>query len=247
VTDVAQDALISARENERMFDRIAGRYDLLNALMSLGLHRHWRRAAVRTVLAGDGRMFLDIGCGTGDMALALLRRSPQAHLTGVDLSSEMLGYAVAKTRAAGLQSRADYRVGDATALPFSGGSFDGIVCAFCLRNIVDRAAALREMCRVLRPGGRLVVLELTRPAGSVPGLVHRFYTRRVIPLLGRALSQGSAYQYLADSIEHFPAPAEVVGTISRAGFAMAEHRPLTGGFVTLFSATAPPVRGGGGL
>lgn len=228
------DALLPAEENRRMFDRIARRYDLLNGWMSFGLHRHWRRRAVDALLARGGRDFLDIGCGTGEVTLAALRRAPQARLTGIDLSEPMLAVARAKTQAAGYAARAVYRTGDATALAFADQSFDGIVMAFCLRNVVDHGRALAEMRRVLRPGGTLAILELTRPAGRVAGLAHRLHTRRVIPLLGALFSQGDAYRYLARSIDNFPPSPEIVQRLRQAGFAAAHDRPLTAGFVTLY-------------
>lgn len=238
----ARDALIPSDDNRRMFDGIARRYDLLNALMSLGLHRIWRRRAVESLCATApeeaARDYLDIGCGTGDVAIAVLRKDPSARLTGIDLSLPMIEIADKKTRAAGLQSRATYLTGDATALVFGDASFHGIVSAFCLRNIDDRAKAFQEMRRVLRPGGTVVILELTKPTASLPRLVHHFHTRRVIPFLGTLLSQGSAYRYLADSIEHFPPPDSIVSEMTHAGFVQARHAPLTGGFVTLFTAQA---------
>ncbi len=238
MTAAARDTLLPAAENRRMFDGIARRYDLLNALMSLGRHRSWRRRAVEALLAHGGREFLDIGCGTGDVALAVLRQSPEARVTGIDLSTAMLDIAEAKTRAAGLGGRVLYQAGDATAMTFPDRSFDGIVMAFCLRNIADRAAAFGEMRRVLRPGGTVAILELTKPAGRLAGLAHRLYTRRLVPLLGALLSRGSAYRYLADSIDHFPPPAAITAALAGAGFTQARHEPLTAGFVTLFSALA---------
>jgi len=243
MTSPSRDALIPAEENRRMFDRIARRYDLLNALMSFGLHRIWRRKAVKSLCAtgcaSDRRNFLDIGCGTGDLAIAVLHKDPSARLTGIDLSMPMIEIAQRKTRSLGVQDRAIYQTGDATALVFGDLSFDGIVSAFCLRNIDDRAKAFREMRRVLRPGGAIVILELTKPAATIPRLIHQFHTRQVIPLLGSILSQGSAYRYLADSIEHFPPPDAILAEMTAAGFTRAHHTPLTGGFVTLFSAHVP--------
>jgi len=231
------DALIPSDENRRMFDRIARRYDLLNGLMSLGLHRIWRRQAVKSLCAKDFARgqpkFLDIGCGTGDLAIAVLHKEPSAHVTGIDLSVPMIEIADRKTRAAGLQSRATYQVGDATAMAFGDRAFDGIVSAFCLRNIDDRMKAFQEMQRVLRPGGTVVILELTKPAAIWPRLLHQFYTRRVIPLLG------SAYRYLADSIEYFPPPDAIVAEMTKAGLSQARHQPLTSGFVSLFTAQSP--------
>jgi demethylmenaquinone methyltransferase/2-methoxy-6-polyprenyl-1,4-benzoquinol methylase len=229
-----RDTLISAGENRRMFDRIAPRYDLLNSLMSLGLHRYWRGKAVRHLLSGGGRDFLDIGCGTGDVALAILRQSPAARVTGIDPSAGMLVLATAKARQAGLADRMVLQDGDATTLPFPDASFDGIVCAFCLRNIADRRAALVEMRRVLRPGGTLSILELTAPRNVLLKGIHNLYTRRIIPLMGWILSQKNAYQYLADSIDHFPPAPVIVEELVKAGFTGSQYQSLSGGFVTLF-------------
>jgi demethylmenaquinone methyltransferase/2-methoxy-6-polyprenyl-1,4-benzoquinol methylase len=229
-----RDTLISAVENREMFDHIAPRYDLLNSLMSLGLHRYWRRIAVQHLLSEGGRDFLDIGCGTGDVALAIPRQEPAARVTGIDPSAGMLALATAKARQAGLADRVILKVGDATTLPFADASFDGIVCAFCLRNIADRRAALAEMRRVLRPGGTLAILELTAPRNPLLKGIHNLYTRRIIPLMGRIMSQQNAYQYLADSIDHFPPAPVIVDELVKAGFTGSDHRSLTGGFVTLF-------------
>ena len=243
MTSPIGDALIPSDENRRMFDRIARRYDLLNGLMSLGMHRIWRRQAVKSLCAkGFARgqpKFLDIGCGTGDLAIAVLHKEASAQVTGIDLSVPMIEIADRKTRMAGLQSRATYLTGNATALAFGDHFFEGIVSAFCLRNINHRSKAFSEMLRVLRPGGTVVILELTKPAAILPRLLHQFYTRRVIPLLGALLSQGSAYRYLADSIEHFPPPNTIVSEMSNAGFTQARFIPLTGGFVSLFTAQSP--------
>lgn len=239
-TPPPRDTLISAGENRQMFDRIAPYYDRMNALMSLGLHSYWRRTAVRSLLSGGGTDFLDIGCGTGDVALAVLRTSATTKVTGIDPAAEMLTLATVKTRKAGMADRATYQVGDATALPFPENSFDGIVCAFCLRNVVDRATALSEMRRVLKPAGTVAILELTAPRSLLLRPIHALFTRRIIPLMGRLMSDRTAYQYLADSIDHFPAPEAIVAEMVKAGFSTARHQPLTGGFVTLFTFMGVP-------
>ena len=233
-----RDTLISAQDNRRMFDRIAPRYDLLNAVMSFGLHRYWRRQAIRSLLAEPGNQFLDIGCGTGDMLLAIARQAPGAEITGLDPSPDMLALADGKIHTSRLERRIHCQEGDATAMAFGDAMFDGIICAFCLRNIENRAAALREMRRILRPGGTLVILELTVPQNPIFRAVHRIYTHRIIPLLGRWLSQGDAYGYLANSIDHFPPVPVIANELTRAGFYEVEARSLTGGFVTLFTGQA---------
>ena len=239
----ARDTLISARENRQMFDHIAKRYDLMNAVMSLGLHHAWRQVAMRFLLSQDGSSFLDIGCGTGDVALAITRAKPHCRVTGIDPSPDMLAIAREKISRAGCDGSIRCLEGDATALPFDDAGFAGIVCAFCLRNIEDRAAALREMRRVLKPGATLAILELTAPSRQPAWLIHALYTRHIIPMMGALLSQGHAYRYLARSIDHFPAPPVIVNEIAASGFHHVEARGLTGGFVTLFTglvATNPP-------
>ena len=239
MTGETRDALITAGENRRMFDAIAGRYDLMNAVMSLGMHRSWRRRAVSYLLSRGGRDILDIGCGTGDVSLAVIRRNPAARVTGLDPALKMLAIAETKTRRAGLAGQAIYREGDATSLSFGDAAVDGIICAFCLRNITARAAALREMRRVLRPGGTLAILELTAPQHPIPRGIHRAYTRHLIPLMGRLLSQGAAYHYLADSIDHFPPASVIVNEMRQAGFPGADRHSLTFGFVSLFTDIRP--------
>ncbi|MEI8351814.1 MAG: bifunctional demethylmenaquinone methyltransferase/2-methoxy-6-polyprenyl-1,4-benzoquinol methylase UbiE [bacterium] len=234
----SRDTLISAQDNRRMFDRIAPRYDLLNAVMSFGLHRSWRRQAIRSLMSRQGTRFLDIGCGTGDMMIAIARQYPGAKVTGIDPARHMLALATDKIHAAGLADRIRCQEGDATALEFGKAEFDGISCAFCLRNIEDRTTALAEMRRILRPGGTLAILELTVPSPPLFRAVHRLYTRRIIPLLGHLFSQADAYAYLADSIDHFPASPVIVNELTQAGFDEIEARPLTGGFVTLFTGQA---------
>jgi len=218
-----------------MFDRIARRYDLMNALMSFGLHRYWRRRAIQSLLSRGGRDFLDIGCGTGDIAITLARKDSAARVTGIDPSPDMLAVAAVKIEKAGLGGGVVCIGGDATAMSFPDASFDGIVSAFCIRNITNRAAAFREMRRVLRPGGTLAILELTAPLNPVMKVIHTLYTRRIIPLMGRLVSDGQAYRYLAESIDHFPPAAEIARELVEAGFENAIPIPLSGGLVTLFT------------
>jgi demethylmenaquinone methyltransferase/2-methoxy-6-polyprenyl-1,4-benzoquinol methylase len=239
MTGVARDSLMDPRDNHRMFDRIAPRYDLLNRLMSFGLDRYWRRRAIDALSPYGNGHVLDIGCGTGDVTLDLLRRNPDATVTGIDLSQPMLNLAVAKAGRAGLSARATFQAGDATALPFGPGAFDAVVCAFCFRNIAHHGSALAEMRRVLRPGGSLVILELTAPTCPIMRLVHGLYTHAVVPLLGRCLSLGSAYRYLAESIDHFPPAGQVVELMRQTGFEAAACHSLSGGVVTVFAARKP--------
>ena len=229
------DTLIPPEENRRMFEQVARRYDLLNALLSLGLDRRWRRKAIAILAPQRGGRFLDAGCGTGDVSLELLRRTPGATVVGIDPVQAMLDRAAAKAARAGLDHRVVFQTGDVTALDFADGVFAGVITAFCFRNVADRRQALAEMKRVLAPGGRLVILELTVPAGRLLRCGHRCYSR-LVPLLGHVFSRGSAYRYLVDSIQHFPRAQEIVAQLDQAGFRQGRHVPLTGGVVTVFVA-----------
>lgn len=224
----------AADANRRMFDRIAGRYDVLNACLSFGLDRWWRRCAVTALAPVAGGLYLDLGCGTGDVAIAIARRAPAARVIGLDPAERMLALGRAKLCRRGLAQRVELRAGDALALPFETGVFAGAISAFCFRNIASRARALAEVRRVLRPGGRLVVLELTPPAARWWRWGHRLYQRRWVPWLGGLLSQGDAYRYLTTSIEAFQAAA-FMALWAPAGFAPPRATPLTGGVVTLFT------------
>lgn len=232
------DALVSAGENRRMFDAIAPRYDLMNRLLSLGLDRWWRRAAVRALAPVSGRRYLDLGCGTGDLAFAIARRAPGATVLGIDPAERMLAGArrrLARMPAAGIS----FHPGDAAALDLPDALLDGVIAAFCVRNFTDRRRAWTEVIRTLAPGGRLVILELTRPRGRMMRLVHRAYTRWFVPALGSVLADRQAYQYLFDSVERFASPECIVNELRDAGFASPNFRQLNGGVVTLFVTLRP--------
>jgi len=199
------------------FDKIAGTYDRLNRIMSLGLDRCWRRHAVRG-LHGD---VLDVACGTGDMVVELQKHG--CTVTGIDLSKEMLD--VARHKA----PTATFMVSDAERLPFGDGTFDAVTCAFGVRNFVHLERGLNEMLRVLKPGGRMVILELATPDCLMVGPVYNFYTRRIIPWLGgRMAGNREAYTYLPLSIERFPKGSAFVELLRPIG-AEAAHKKYTFG------------------
>ncbi len=204
------------------FDTIARTYDRLNHLMTFGLDRCWRRRAVRR-LQGN---VLDVACGTGDMVLELMKRG--CAVTGVDISEEMIS--IAKNKA-----RATYMIADAEALPFPDASFDAVTCAFGVRNFVHLEQGLNEMLRVLKPGGRMVILELATPDSKLLLPFYRFYTRRIIPWLGsRIAGNREAYTYLPESIERFPKGGEFCRIIERLG-ARATERKLTFGVCRMYT------------
>ena len=219
---------LSAADVRSMFDRIAPVYDVMNHAMTLGLDRGWRRLTAQAVVAPDDRV-LDACCGTGDLALAA--RAEGGRVTGLDFSERMLERARRKT------AEIEWVQGDLLALPFEAGSFDACTVGFGLRNVDDLDRALSELRRVLRPGGRLGILEIVRPTGPL-SLFFRVWFDGLIPLAGRLLPGGAAYTYLPASVRRFPGPAELGARVEEAGFASVAHRRLGGGIVTLLAARA---------
>lgn len=216
---------------QSMFDRIAGRYDLLNTVLSGGIDAGWRRrAAAATGLRRGGRG-LDVACGSGKLSLELLRRAgPEGEVVGLDFSAAMLG--VAARRARGPR----YVQGDALNLPFEDGEFDAATIAFGLRNLADPQRGLEEMRRVLRPGGRLVVLEFVRPHPGLLGGAYRAYLKHGLPRIGGALSgQPQAYRYLSDTVDSYRTEAQLLELASRAGWRNPRLDPLTLGTVGLLT------------
>jgi len=211
---------------EAMFDRISPVYDAMNRVMTAGLDRRWRRLTAEAVVAPADEV-LDACCGTGDLALAAERAG--GRVTGLDFSERML------ERARHKSASVRWVRGDALALPFSDGSFDAATVGFGIRNVEDLEAGLRELARVLRPGGRLGCLEITRPRGVLRPFF-RLWFDVLVPLAGRVLPGGAAYTYLPASVRRFPGPEDLAGLMRRAGFEAVEWRLLGGGIVALHTA-----------
>ncbi|MDX6538094.1 MAG: demethylmenaquinone methyltransferase / 2-methoxy-6-polyprenyl,4-benzoquinol methylase [Gaiellales bacterium] len=218
---------------ERMFDRIAGPYDLMNRLMTAGLDQRWRSLAARESGVGRGAGVLDACCGTGDLALELARvvgRSGQ--VTGLDFSAEMLRRAARKTPPAD-SATVEWIRGDATAMPFPDNAFAAATIAFGLRNLPDPEGGLRELARVVRPGGRVVCLEITRPEhGPLKGFYSLWFDRG-IPAIGKVFDRSGAYSYLPASVRRFPGPEKLGEAFHRAGLTDVRYRLLAGGIVAL--------------
>lgn len=235
-------------EVREMFARIAGGYDRLNAALTLGIDARWRRAAVRLLAPRSGERVLDLCCGTGDVALALeAALRPGGAAVGADFCAPMLRLASEKRRARGVAARALPLVAaDALALPFAGGAFDAAAVAFGVRNVDDPVAALREMARVVRPGGRVVVLELGRPRPAALAALYERVARRAIPALGAWLGgERAAYQYLPRSAAAFPSGEAFLGLARRAGLEAPRAVPLLLGVAWLYRGEVPaaPPRG----
>jgi len=208
----------------RMFDRIAPVYDAMNRVMTAGLDQRWRRATVReAVRSGDD--VLDACCGTGDLAVAA-RNAGASYVVGVDFSERMLERARRKA------PELEWVQSDVLELPFEDASFDAAVVGFGVRNVEDLEAAIRELRRVLRPGGRLGILEITTPRGPLK-LFYKLWFDRVVPLLGRLLPGGDAYTYLPASVRRFPGPEELAELLGSCGFEAVRFRLFAGGIVAL--------------
>ena len=223
-----------------MFDKIARRYDLLNRLMSFGIDQRWRNKTVDALELKPGGRVLDLATGTADLAIKVLRRHPETTVVGVDPSVKMLEIGRQKVAEGGLASKCELLVGDAQELPFPENSFDGLCMAFGIRNVPDRLKALREMARVVRPDGRIAILELSEPRGGIMGPLARFQIRTVVPWVGSILSGAKEYRYLQQSIAAFPPPEVFADVMRQAGLEVLRVHPLTFGVCCLYVARPRP-------
>ena len=222
-----------------MFDAIAPRYDLLNRLISLGMDHRWRRVAVREALAVEPRLVLDVGTGTGDLALALIRgHGSRPRIVGLDFAGAMLKIAQQRSGDIPDGERARYVLGDALRPPLADGSVDAVVSAFVLRNVDGLPEAFGAMARALRRGGRLVILEMTPIRQPLLRALFRLYFNRWVPLLGRLVSRHpNAYTWLPQSVDDFISAEALAALIAEAGFADVRVRRLGLGTVALHTAT----------
>jgi demethylmenaquinone methyltransferase/2-methoxy-6-polyprenyl-1,4-benzoquinol methylase len=212
-----------------MFDRIARVYDLMNSVMTAGMHHRWRERAADLARVGPGSRALDVATGTGDLAIELARRG--AEVTGLDFSEPMLE--LARGKAPGL----DWTQGDALELPFEDGEFDAATVGFGARNFSDLERGLREMARVTRPGGRVVVLEITTPQKPPLSWFFRVWFDRVVPALGRVAGDPDAYSYLPSSVRRFPGPRELGAALAEAGLVEVRWVLTAGGIIAIHSGT----------
>ena len=220
---------------QEMFDRIAGRYELLNTVMTAGLHRLWNREVVRTTGLRPGGHALDLACGTGSLTRDLAKRAgPEGYVLGIDFSREMLR--VAKSRPA---PNVEYRLGDATRLEgVSSEAFDAVTIAYGARNIPDLDALFSEMARVLRPGGVAVCLEIARPESRVFAGFYGLWFDKIVPRIGARISgDARAYSYLPESVKEFVAPDELCDIMERNGLQDVTWRRLAGGIITIHRGT----------
>ncbi len=220
---------------QQMFGAIAPRYDFLNRLLSFGIDRRWRTKAVSLLKYREGSRILDVATGTGDVALEIALRTPDSvKITGADFCKEMIDLGVVKVAASPYASRIELKVAPCEDLPFADGTFDSITIAFGIRNVVDRKLGLAEMWRVLRPGGRMVILEFSTPRSLLFRQLYYFYFRRLLPVVGGLFSRYNAYKYLPDSVLEFPSQEEFSRMIAETGFRNVKLYELTFGIATIY-------------
>jgi demethylmenaquinone methyltransferase/2-methoxy-6-polyprenyl-1,4-benzoquinol methylase len=254
-SDSVRQGRLEARQVMAMFDRIAGVYDLLNTAMTAGLHHRWRERAAGEARVGPGDRVLDVATGTGDLALELARRvGPAGEVIGSDFAEAMLDRARAKSGKLEPALRPRFEWADAMSLPYADSSFDAATVGFGARNFDDLARGLREMARVVRPGGRVVVLEITTPARPPLSLFYRLWFDRLVPALGRIagalasrraqdrpppdeVSISDAYTYLPNSVRRFPSPETLAGELEQAGLDEIGWVLLAGGIVAIHAGT----------
>lgn len=221
-----------------MFDRISPSYDRLNHLLSINIDKVWRRRTAKAVSKNHPKTILDLATGTADLAIALAKRNPQAHIIGTDISEKMLEIGQAKIAKEKLENQIELRLGDATALPFEDNSFDTVTVAFGVRNFENMKQGLSEIHRVLKPNGQAFILEFSMPEKFPIKQVYRLYFKHILPKIGKWVSKdASAYTYLPESVERFPKPLEFLRLLSSAGLTEGTMRHFGHNIATLYSVT----------
>lgn len=221
-----------------MFDSIAPEYDRLNHLMSLNMDKLWRRRALQKIVIKDkSQQILDIACGTGDFSIAIAESAnPSTKIEGIDISEGMLEVMRNKLSEKGLDGRVSARLGDSEALPYGNGSFDRVTIAFGIRNFEHREKALEEILRVLKPGGRLVILELSIPSNALVKFAFKLYFTKFVPLIGGKISgDKGAYSYLPESVIKFPGKKEWIATMESCGYSQVTHKAFTFGICRMYT------------
>lgn len=220
---------------ESLFDRIAGHYDGLNHLLSLNIDKRWRRKTVKQLR--ECHHLLDVAVGTADLSIEILRRHKASHVTGLDLSAEMMRIGARKAQKEGFSASLDFVLGNAQDMPFGDGEFDCLTCAFGVRNFLCLEKGLAEFQRVLTPGGQLAILEFSLPGNPVILFFYKYFLEHILPLVGRIFSHDrSAYNYLNKSVQNFIWGEAMENRIEEAGFHSVASRPMTFGIATLYTA-----------
>lgn len=235
VVPYKQDSAGKKQQVARMFDSISGNYDFLNHFLSLGIDIRWRKKAIKLLAESNPKVILDVATGTGDFAVETLKLNPD-QVIGVDISAGMLEVGRKKMKDRGYDRKIDLRLGDSENLPFEGNKFDAVIVAFGVRNFENLEKGLAEMHRVLKPGGRVVVLEFSKPRSFPFKQIYNFYFKFILPKIGRLISRDSAaYTYLPESVQAFPDGNEFITILNRIGFNKTSCQPLTFGISSLYT------------
>jgi demethylmenaquinone methyltransferase/2-methoxy-6-polyprenyl-1,4-benzoquinol methylase len=221
-----------------MFDRISPKYDALNHLLSLNIDKVWRRKTAKAVAKSQPKTILDLATGTADLAIALAKCNPQAHIIGMDISEKMLEIGKEKVSKKGLANQIELRHGDAATLPFESNTFDAVTVAFGVRNFENLEHGLSEIQRVLKPNGRAVILEFSMPERFPIKQLYALYFKHLLPAIGKAVSKdGNAYSYLPLSVEQFPKPKVFLRMLAEKGLENGMAKPLSFGIASLYTST----------
>ncbi len=223
-----------------MFDNIAGRYDFMNQLLSLGIHKGWRRKAIKQLIPLQPKILLDVATGTGDLAIEANKRLNPDRITGVDISEGMMKFGREKLKKLGLDHKIELKSGDSENLPFPDNTFDAITVGFGVRNFENLENGLAGMYRVLKPGGMLVVLEFSRPKKFPVKQLYNFYFNRVTPFIGKMFARDSrAYSYLPESVNAFPDGKDFLAILQKTGFSSCRWQPLSFGIASIYTGQKP--------
>ena len=220
-----------------MFDRISPKYDALNHMLSLNIDKVWRKKTAKIVSKTQPKTILDLATGTADLAIAMAKHSPQAHIIGLDISEKMLEIGKEKVKLQNLENQIELHHGDAASLPFEDARFDAITVAFGVRNFEDLSKGLSEMHRVLKTNGQAVILEFSLPERFPIKQLYNFYFKHLLPNIGKWVSKdGNAYTYLPHSVEKFPKPSDFCNILGSFGLKNCQIKPLSFGIATLYVA-----------
>ena len=221
-----------------MFDRISPKYDALNHLLSLNIDKVWRRKTAKAVAKSQPKTILDLATGTADLAIALAKCNPQAHIIGMDISEKMLEIGKAKIAKQNIENQVKLRLGDAATLPFESNTFDAVTVAFGVRNFENLEHGLSEIQRVLKPNGRAIILEFSMPERFPIKQLYALYFKHLLPSIGKAVSKdGNAYSYLPLSVEQFPKPKVFLRMLAEKGLENGMAKPLSFGIASLYTST----------
>lgn len=235
VTPVKNSTLSKKEQVAGMFNNIAWRYDFLNHLLSLGVDNYWRRRTISILKKENPKLILDVATGTGALAMSAMRLNPDK-IYGIDISEDMLAIGRSKIKSKKLNDKIELFEGDSENLFFSDNKFDAVMVAFGVRNFENLLKGLKEFHRVLKPGKLAVILEFSHPENKIINSIYRFYSSRILPVLGKKISRNeTAYQYLHDSVEAFPSGTDFLNILKDAGFRETKSTSLTFGVVTVYT------------